>query len=331
MKKFLLLVFVITIFLTGCGSKTGEVLEEDKVEPPIVEGGQSDSEKIYDPKIDHLDLYSVVIDNNPSARPQTGLNKAQRLYELPAEGGITRFLAFYRHESVDKIGPIRSAREDFLDIIKPYDSSFAHCGGSKAALEKIKRELKKDLDEIYNASFAFYRDNARRAPHNLYTSTELLNKGFDRRDFSNVSNYEFIHTLKGDFSNTLHESVSVNYFNSSSYNYKIAYEYDKSKKTYSRLTNGAPHQLTDAKVLEVEGIVFLKARFNTQSNGLVHFQNTGENKAYILYQGKHLETTWSRNSVNEHYKFLIDGNYVEIKNPGFIFQIIPQDKEVKFN
>jgi hypothetical protein len=50
------------------------------------------------------------IDNAPQARPQSGLAAACLVYEYMAEGGITRFGAFYHTEDLDTVGPIRSAR-----------------------------------------------------------------------------------------------------------------------------------------------------------------------------------------------------------------------------
>ena len=53
---------------------------------------------------------AIMIDNMASARPQSGLINADIVYEMPAEGGITRYMAIYHHQSSDKIGPVRSAR-----------------------------------------------------------------------------------------------------------------------------------------------------------------------------------------------------------------------------
>src|SRR3990172_8573845 len=50
---------------------------------------------------------AVMIDNHSLARPyQYGLQKADLIYEAVAEGGITRFLAGFHGQKVDKIGPV---------------------------------------------------------------------------------------------------------------------------------------------------------------------------------------------------------------------------------
>ena len=55
-------------------------------------------------------ISTVVIENHPDARPQSGLDKASIVYETIAEGGITRFLAVFQENEVAEIGPVRSAR-----------------------------------------------------------------------------------------------------------------------------------------------------------------------------------------------------------------------------
>lgn len=320
----------LSFLLPGCGSETEETTGNEISRPPHEENNGVKKPDVSEPIIEHNDLFSVVIDNSVQARPQTGLNQAQRIYELPAEGGITRFLAFFRYDAVEKIGPVRSARIDFLDIILPYDSSFAHCGASNDALLRIQRELDKDICEIHNSPFAFFRDNARRAPNNLYTSTDLLNKAYDRRGFSRESKFNFVHTLKDNFTNLNHTTIHLDYSSSSASKYRISYQYNSSTKKYTRLINNQPHRLTDADSLQVNGVIFIETRFETHANGLVTFQTTGENRAWIAYKGQHLKTTWKRDSVNSHFKFLIDGSYIEIKNPGFMIHIIPPNSNVVF-
>ena len=53
----------------------------------------------------------VEIDNIVFARPQTGLTRADIVYLLPAEGGLSRILAVFSSRFPPVIGPVRSARE----------------------------------------------------------------------------------------------------------------------------------------------------------------------------------------------------------------------------
>ena len=61
---------------------------------------------------------AVMVNNYIDARPQSGLVYADLVYEVVAEGGITRFLAFYLSKAPEKIGPVRSTREYYLVLVK---------------------------------------------------------------------------------------------------------------------------------------------------------------------------------------------------------------------
>ena len=52
----------------------------------------------------------ATINNHPLARPQSGLAQADVVYEMLAEGEVTRLLALYQSEMPESVGPIRSAR-----------------------------------------------------------------------------------------------------------------------------------------------------------------------------------------------------------------------------
>lgn len=77
----------------------------------------------------------VMIENHIDSRPQSGLSRADVVYEAVAEGGITRFLAlFYCGAAAEDvtIGPIRSTRVYFIDWISEYGDSplYVHFGGA---------------------------------------------------------------------------------------------------------------------------------------------------------------------------------------------------------
>jgi hypothetical protein len=117
---------------------------------------------------------AVMIENSPDARPQSGLTQACVVYEAITEGGITRFEAIYLHGNPAVIGPIRSARPHFINIAREYNAAYVHCGESYEALQILAADpTLHNLDQMVYAK-PFWRDHTRRAPHNLYASTEKL-------------------------------------------------------------------------------------------------------------------------------------------------------------
>lgn len=119
-------------------------------------------------------IAAVMIDNYPyNTRPQSGLHDADIVYEVEAEGGITRYMALYLENTPKKVGPVRSARLYFVDLARPYDPLYAHAGENDnvwGPLRDLREDGFADMDQIVGTPEAFWRDATRDMPHNLYTS-----------------------------------------------------------------------------------------------------------------------------------------------------------------
>ncbi len=82
--------------------------------------------------------YAVMIDNATSrVLPQGGLNKAQLIYEILAEGGETRYMAVFWGKGSSMIGPVRSSRHYFLDFAMEHNAIYVHYGWSPYAKSDI--------------------------------------------------------------------------------------------------------------------------------------------------------------------------------------------------
>lgn len=122
---------------------------------------------------------AIMIDNYPDARPQSGLHDADVVYEVEAEGGITRYLALFLGTAASEVGPVRSARTYFVDLARPYDPFFAHAGQNDDTIEMLaglRGVGFADMDQIQHTPEAFWRDDSRDMPHNLYTSIVRIRK-----------------------------------------------------------------------------------------------------------------------------------------------------------
>ncbi len=118
---------------------------------------------------------AVVIDNSIPAWPQSGVSAASIVYELPAEGGITRLLAFFCEGAPEVVGPVRSLRTYILDLAREYGATVAHAGESASALAMISKGIDPVINEFWQPQ-PFWRDPQRRMPHNLYTSVPALRR-----------------------------------------------------------------------------------------------------------------------------------------------------------
>lgn len=178
MKKALALVLIFALSLgamsvfTACG-------KDNAGEPPVVDPNP-EPEPEPEPRIPEDDpelpgAFLVMIDNMEDARPQSGLDKADVVFEIEAEGGITRYMALFYNNAAEKVGPVRSARYYFAQLAKGLDGVYAHVGGSTDGYSTIKELKIKDIDGIKATSKQFWRSkDGRKAPHNCYTSTDIL-------------------------------------------------------------------------------------------------------------------------------------------------------------
>ena len=244
MKKtgmFLLLLamsILLMMSFSACGGKDGGssfLVGEDRVVCPL-DGQTVESGETFG---DYVLITSI--DNGAASEPQSGIGKADLLIEVPVEGGITRFMAFFYHSTPDTIGPIRSARHYFYDITTAYDGVMCHCGGSEQAYAIIKSGAVKDIDEM-GCTSTFWRTEDRKAPHNLYTSYERLSEKAAERNYNQipVTDCPSFNFMTEDDEAAL-TFGGVGEF-SVPYHFKEAsYRWDEESQRYLRYSDGEPH------------------------------------------------------------------------------------------
>ena len=136
---------------------------------------------------------AVVINNSFGAHPQSGITCADIVYEVLAEGNTTRIVAIFQSSIPEKIGPVRSARDYFVDFALNHDAFFVHHGGSPSGYQRIRSLLgANSIDGIRYEGTIFWRDRSfpgwtgntgqRSVEHSSFTSWERLNGHIDSRD-----------------------------------------------------------------------------------------------------------------------------------------------------
>ncbi|HKN48711.1 MAG TPA: DUF3048 domain-containing protein, partial [Actinomycetota bacterium] len=116
----------------------------------------------------------VKIENEQPARPQSGLQAADVVYEEIIEGGDTRFAAIFQSTDTDPVGPLRSVRPTDPFLVRPLGAGlFAYSGGTRKFVDLLHATSMIDVGESARGG-AYYRRGDKRAPHNLYSSTARL-------------------------------------------------------------------------------------------------------------------------------------------------------------
>lgn len=116
---------------------------------------------------------AVKIENSAAARPQTGLNAADIVWEQVVEGGITRFVAVYHSTLPPEIGPVRSIRPMDAAIAAPLGGLLAFSGGVPPYIAAAEDAGLQVLSQDSGAD-GFSRTSTRAAPHNVYAALQIL-------------------------------------------------------------------------------------------------------------------------------------------------------------
>ena len=263
-----------------------------------------------DPKDADYYPVAVMIDNDPLARPQWGLARANIVYEAKAESGITRYLAvFATSNPIVKIGPVRSARPYYLDWTEGYNALYAHVGGSPEALNRLRNESIPNLNEFYQGQY-FWRANDYVAPHNIFASSANLNKYLEKMNLK-TSDYDFwLYKDEAALEARASSSVAVNF---SVHDFLVNWKYDAEKNEYARYLGGAQHKDADGAPIVSKNIVIMKVKSKILDAELRRQMDTiGEGKSWYCFDGICEIGKWKKESKEKREK-IYDANEEEVR------------------
>lgn len=325
------LVFGITSLLTGSDenvvrTQAGVDAGEQNAKPQTITSPLTGLE--VTPEAAARPVTAVVIENSPDARPQSSLNVAGFVFEAIAEGGITRFVAFYQETRPDPIGPVRSLRPYFSDITLAFDASIAHVGGSAEALKEVDKLGLKDLDQFANGEF-YYRTTDRFAPHNVYTDFDKLDKlnkslGFTKSEFDS-----FERKVPAPLPTPKARKISVPI---SSYLYQSDYVYSPSLNVYKRSIAGTPDKDRESKKqLAPSVVVVIESPYTVSADGRYHYDLIGKGKVTVFQDGDVTVGTWKRAKRDSQFVFTDDEGQTIAFNAGQVWMtVLDPSQEVKY-
>jgi hypothetical protein len=114
------------------------------------------------------------VDNYPAARPQSGLEDADVVFEEPVEGGITRLVAVFQCQNAPLVGPIRSARAIDVPILEQLSKPlFVHAGGINPVIALVN-DGNLINDDVFTHGSVVQHVPGRYAPYDTYASTASI-------------------------------------------------------------------------------------------------------------------------------------------------------------
>jgi Protein of unknown function (DUF3048) N-terminal domain/Protein of unknown function (DUF3048) C-terminal domain len=269
---------------------------------------------------------AIKVENAPEARPQTGLNDADIVFEEPVEGGYTRFIAVFQCAESPRVGPVRSGRMTDPDVLVQLGRpALGYAGGVKAVKDSIAKAGLIDVNYIV-ASQAYTRDDARVAPHNLYTSTRALYKAARSREGVPASIFAYAPELS-----TKAKRVGTAHLPFSSVS-DVSWAWSRRRSAWLRSHGTTPHETTDGGQVSAANVVILEVEvrpghiLDAAGNPSPVVTLTGSGKAYILRDGRMVTGTWDRRTLSDVTSLVAkDGSEIALAPGRTWVELMPSD------
>lgn len=255
----------------------------------------------------------VKIDNHPDARPQTGLNAADIVFEENVES-LTRFAVVFQSQDSDPVGPIRSGRTQDVALLGLLDRPlFAWSGGNPSVTRAIRSSDLVDLSAtVAGAKGGFFRSGDRSAPHNLYAATSKLYSFTPV--FAPAPPAQFVYRAAdeafngeaGTGADVKMDGVAVNW------------AWDDATTSYLRSQNGRRHNDATLGQVNAANVVILEVEYRPSpaDRNSPEAQTTGTGTVFVLTGGVLVRGTWTRANRLEPFTLTDDDGEVIALTPG---------------
>jgi hypothetical protein len=275
---------------------------------------------------------AVKIDNHPAARPQSGIQEADAVIELPVEG-VTRFMALFNANDSTYLGPIRSVRPTDIALSKPLGGNLVVSGGSFWILRYVRAHgahLITNTSTAHNTG-GMFRIDSRTAPHNLYGDTTGIRAYADDLGIPDTpppNLFEWGPLQPDGTSNELTLYWAP----------RTVWTWDG--EHYTRTSDGVPHEWvaedgTRGQIAVDTLVVILARRYTanppkpSDGKAVPAMDVVGSGKALVFAGGEYAEGTWSRNSEDEPFTLTRpDGSALTVPPGKLWVSIYPNSLEI---
>jgi hypothetical protein len=243
---------------------------------------------VTDPAVAARVAVVVKVSNDPGARPQSGLDSADIVFEAWG-AGPTRFATVFQSKDAPNVGPIRSARTQDVDLVGSFNGAvFACSGGNKGAIAAIRSS---DLLVLTEGQGPGWRlDKNRHRPHATFNDTASLRLNANPGRPGPSQQYHY-------------RPAGVDAVGAASSGFKLHIEqvraewhFDAATNSYLRSQDGKPHVLASGVRVKFDNVVVLwidyghsPADVRSPDGGTI-----GTGKAVVFTNGKQIPANWSR-------------------------------------
>ena len=267
---------------------------------------------------------AVKVDDYPDARPQSGIDQADIVFDEPVEGGITRFAAIFQCQSPALVGPIRSARAVDLQILDQLSKPIlVHVGGINPVLALLQNGNLSDFDLRIHGSIIDHVPG-RVAPYDTYISA-AAGWGLEPGDTtppaplftysSTPPSGAAVTSLHIPFTGT---NNTLWTWNASSGRWLLSYS-----GTPATVANGGQIATTNIVVQTVH-VTYGPWLENSEGGLEVQSQMTGSGPLMVLRNGIAVTGTWKRAALNDPTTLTAsDGSTIALQPGQTWVEIVP--------
>lgn len=333
-RPFLLLSCALGIFgmaLTSCASGSGSPAGRAPGGGSLVDCPLTGAPPPTGSGVPRRPALAVKVDNYPAARPQSGLDRADIVFEEPVEGGITRYVVVFQCHQAALVGPIRSARNIDVGILGQFEHPLlVHVGGIQPVLANIDASPLVNVDLGQHPSVVQHVAG-RVAPYDTYASTSAL-WGLDAGDSSPpTAIFSYSTSPPGG---APAKTVAIPFSGSSD----VVWRYDPSLGSYLRNYGSTPDTLSDGHQNAATNVIVQLVHvtygpwLENSEGGLevqANLYHSATGRAEVFRNGIEVTGTWSRDGLSQPTQFTAaNGSPISLEPGPTWVELVPDTVDV---
>ncbi|MEV2216734.1 DUF3048 domain-containing protein [Streptomyces sp. NPDC050997] len=245
-------------------------------------------------------VLAVKIDNVRAARPQTGLDSADIVYAEQVEGGLSRLMAIYATKLPKAVGPVRSARESDLELLRQFERPTLAFSGAQGKLLPLINKAPLDGQTPEKVADAYYRGTDKPAPHNLYVRPNKLLPSAPGADALTTG----FHHGAAPVGGRPEKSRTVRYPSA-----RFTFTWSGGRDRWLVSMDGTPAVTTDGQRMAPATVVVQHVKVRESAfhdflgNNTPYTETVGSGKAEVLRDGRSYDVNWKRASAADGTEF----------------------------
>lgn len=270
---------------------------------------------------------AVKVETTRPARPQSGVEAADQVWEEMIEGGETRLNAVFNSQLPPEVGPIRSVRPMDGGIVAPLHGLLVFSGGQPRFVDEVAATGVQELIGDRGAP-GTYRVDWRKTPYNLYGDPSvLIAQANDSRQAPPPEQFRFAESAAA--ATAVVEGAETSVLDIRFPAQRVTWDWDGAR--WLRSMSGEPHTQRSGERLAAENVVVMRVALTDTGTmdvaGSIVWETVmvDSGEALVASGGKTIPATWSKSAVDEPVVLsTADGESVELA-PGVTWiELVPR-------